>query len=106
MTTSVDNRPGWLSRRRIALAPFLILPAAAIAVQVFDGEVVLPSPLLISLLNTVFVSLVGFTVAWLAARAFYRSGLLQALWLGSATLVLGFANLLAAWLPPLALEFG
>jgi len=99
--TSVGSAVRSLPGRRLGLIPLLVLPAGAIAVQVFGVGVVSPSPLLVSVLNTVFLSLVGFGVAWFAAKAFYRSGSLQALWLGSATLVLGFGNLLGAWLNPL-----
>jgi PAS domain S-box-containing protein len=99
-STSTAIPFGWLSRRRLGLVPLLVLPAVAVAAQVFNAQFVSPSPLTVSVLNTIFISLVGFAVAWLAARAFYGSGLLQPLWLGSATLVWGFGNLLGAWLTP------
>lgn len=99
-STSAAIPFGWLSRRRLGLVPLLVLPAVAVAARVFNAQVVSPSPLTVSVLNTIFISLVGFAVAWLAARAFYGSGLLQPLWLGSATLVWGFGNLLGAWFTP------
>jgi len=74
---------------------FLVL-LALLLVQVFHISGVYNPSWLLSLLNIVFISLVCFLAAYLAARAFTVTGQVQLVWFGGAVCVYGLANLCSA----------
>ncbi len=79
----------------IAIPAFI---AIIVALAILDIKAVFEPPLLLPALNTLFVSLVSFAVAYISARCYMKMGLLNVLLLGCGVLVFGAGNLIAGWL--------
>ncbi len=56
------------------------------------------SPILVAILNTIFLSGVAFAVATMATKGFLATGSVQVILLGSGALTFGVGSLLAGWL--------
>lgn len=73
----------------------------SIITRVFDTQAAFDPPYALLLLNLVFVGIIGFLIAYLAAMSFIAEGVWPVLWLGAATLTFGFgsttAGLLSTW---------
>ncbi|MGA9349193.1 MAG: hypothetical protein WBW48_10370, partial [Anaerolineae bacterium] len=90
-----------LFRRAGAIAvPAFIVIIATLAV--LDIRVVFEPPLLLPILNTVFLSAIPLAVAYIAARTYLVNDSLGFLLLGCGMLVWGSGGLIAGWLitPP------
>ena len=81
---------------------FLPIPALAAAIGLvrfaFAPGLVFEPSWLLPLLNTLFVTLVCFAVAYLAARNYRATGRLQVLLLGAGVLVFGTGGAVAGFL--------
>ncbi|MDH5662692.1 MAG: hypothetical protein OEY92_06815, partial [Elusimicrobiota bacterium] len=88
---------GALARGLGAIAvPFFV--AIIVALAVLDIKAVFEPPLLLPVLNTLFVSLASFAVAYISAKCYLTTGLPNVLLLGCGVLTFGTANLIAGWL--------
>ena len=77
---------------------WLLALAFGVAIAVlafFRVEAVYSSPLLFTVLNIAFLSVISFVVSWVAARSYLRDGSKAVLLLGCGTLALGLGGLLA-----------
>ncbi len=92
------GRPGllytWSKRVALVSLPLFVLLIFALGAQTHQ-ESVFDSPWLLLFLNVLFLSLISFVVAFIAARAYLRSGIIRLLWLGGGALVFGLGNLMA-----------
>jgi len=82
----------------IPLPVFIAIVASLFTAQPYMPLVVFEPPLLLPILNTLFVSAVSFVVAYITARSYLTSGSLIPLLLGSAVLTFGSTGLVAGWL--------
>ncbi|MHB8765719.1 MAG: sensor histidine kinase [Deferrisomatales bacterium] len=89
-----DVSPGW---RALGLASLPALWAAIGVLAALDPRVAFEPPLLLPLLNTLFLSALPALVAVLAARSFIAGGDPALLWLGSGALAYGASSLVAGW---------
>jgi PAS domain S-box-containing protein len=82
------------------IIPVFIVIIAVLAI--LDIRVVSEPPLLLFILNTLFISVVSFVVAYISARNYLARGSLSFLLLGCGVLAFGSGNLVAGWLigPP------
>ena len=80
--------------------PAFIAIVAVLAIS--DIRVVFEPPLLLSILNTLFISVISFVVASISASNYLKSGSLNFLLLGCGVLAVGSGGLAAGWLigPP------
>jgi PAS domain S-box-containing protein len=80
--------------------PAFIAIIAVLALS--DIRVVFEPPLLLSILNTLFISIMSFVVASISASNYLKSGSLSFLLLGCGVLAVGSGGLAAGWLigPP------
>jgi len=80
--------------------PAFIVTIAVLAILDIKG--VFEPPLLLFILNTLFISVMSFVVASISARNYLKRGSLSFLLLGCGVLVLGSGGLVAGWLigPP------
>jgi PAS domain S-box-containing protein len=76
----------------------LILSLHSILPERPEQELVFSFPFLNFFLNTVFVFLSSFTVAYLAGRTYVRTGNLSLLLLGAGALTVGLGNAISSWL--------
>lgn len=84
--------------RYLAVIPVLAFIAIIITLVILDISVVFePSPLLF-ILNTLFISVIVFAVAYISARSYLTSGLPSLFLLGGGVLAFGAGNLVAGWL--------
>ncbi|MBI4303884.1 MAG: PAS domain S-box protein, partial [Chloroflexi bacterium] len=82
----------------VGLAVVLTSIAAFIVLMALDIRVAFGHPLLLPLLNTLFISLIFLTVAYIAGRVFLHTGE-RLLWLmGAGSFILGIAASMAGWL--------
>ncbi len=79
----------------ITIPAFIV---AIIALAILDIKAVFEPPLLLPVLNTLFVSVVSFAVAYISAKSYLRTGLPNVLLLGCGVLTFGVGNLIAGWL--------
>ncbi|MDD4860085.1 MAG: PAS domain-containing protein, partial [Dehalococcoidales bacterium] len=86
--------PQWFGFITFALLTLLLV--LAIHLEQRTGMVFNP-PLLLPTLNIIFISLSGFIVCYLAARAFVHTGIQAALWLGAGAYVFGLCNLISGF---------
>jgi PAS domain S-box-containing protein len=82
-----------------------VIPAFIVIIAILalsDIRVVFEPPLLLSILNTLFISIVSFVVASISASNYLKRGSLSFLLLGCGVLAFGFGGLAAGWLigPP------
>ena len=84
--------------KRIALLtiPFFLVIIAALAI--LNNTTVFEPPLLLPLMNTVFLGLIPLFIAWIAFRTYRSGGSLSVLLLGSGMLVFGLGSIAAGWL--------
>jgi PAS domain S-box-containing protein len=84
--------------KRIALLtiPFFLIIIAALAI--LNNTTVFEPPLLLPLMNTVFLGLFPLFIALIAFRTYRMSGSLSVLLLGSGMLVFGLGSIAAGWL--------
>lgn len=75
-----------------------IFVAIIVALAILDIKAVFEPPLLLPVLNTLFVSIVSFAVAYISAKCYLTTGLPNVLLLGCGVLTFGTANLIAGWL--------
>jgi PAS domain S-box-containing protein len=80
--------------------PAFIVIIAVLAIS--DIRVVFEPPLLLSILNTLFISVMSFVVASISASNYLKRGSFSFLLLGCGVLAFGSGNLVAGWLigPP------
>lgn len=83
--------------KRLGAIPIPIFIAIIASLAILDVRVVYEPPLLLLILNTLFVSLTSFTVAYISARSYLTSGSLTLLLLGCGVLAYGFGGLVAGW---------
>lgn len=79
----------------VAIPAFI---AVIVALAILNIKTVFEPPLLLPALNTLFVSVVSFTVAYISARCYIKMGLFNVFLLGCGVLMLGAGNLIAGWL--------
>ncbi len=80
------------------LIPVMLSIALVVIFRVWlPSAAVFEPPYLLSILNTVFLALMPFTVAFLAGRSYVATGSLNILLIGCALLVFGAGNLVAGW---------
>ena len=72
--------------------------ALILALAILDIRAVFEPPLLLPMLNMLFVSAVSFAVAYISARCYLTMGLPNILLLGCGVLTFGAGNLIAGWL--------
>jgi len=84
--------------KHIAAVAVLALLVITAVLFLLGVEVVFEPPLLLPVLNTVFISAISFAVAYIAARSYLASGSFSVLMLGCGMLVYGSGGLLAGWL--------
>jgi PAS domain S-box-containing protein len=82
-----------------------VIPAFLVIIAVLtilDIRVIFEPPLLLFILNTLFISVISFAVAYISARNYLKSGSPSFLLLGCGVLTFGVGNLVAGWLigPP------
>ncbi len=75
-----------------------IFVAIIVVLAILDIKAVFEPPLLLPVLNTLFVSVVSFAVAYISAKCYLTTGLPNVLLLGCGVLTFGTANLIAGWL--------
>jgi len=75
-----------------------IFVAIIVVLAILDIKAVFEPPLLLPALNTLFVSVISFAVAYISARCYIKMGLSNVLLLGCGVLTFGTANLIAGWL--------
>ena len=94
-----DSRLSWgaLARGLGAIA-VPIFVAIIVALAILDIKAVFEPPLLLPVLNMLFVSVVSFAVAYISAKCYLTTGLPNVLLLGCGVLTFGTANLIAGWL--------
>ncbi|TET63392.1 hypothetical protein E3J48_02530, partial [Candidatus Aerophobetes bacterium] len=78
-----------------AVPAFIALIAILV---ILDIRLVFEPSLLLPVLNTVFISIMAFLVAYLSARGYLRTGSLNLLLVGTGVLAFGSANQVAGWL--------
>jgi hypothetical protein len=89
----IDNRLFY-----IGLLPVLLSVAVIVLFRILGPSVtVFEPPHLLAVLNTIFLALIPFTVAYLAGRSYVATGSLAVLLTGCALLVFGSGNLVAGW---------
>ncbi|MFB0526822.1 MAG: PAS domain S-box protein [bacterium] len=95
-----DGSPlsGHLLFRRLGAIAIPVLIVAIAILAILDIRVVFEPPLLLPLLNTVFISIVSFAVAYISARCYLSTGLPNILLLGCGVLGFGTGNLVSGWL--------
>ncbi len=59
-------------------------------------------PFLIPVLDTAFISLIGFLVTWYAIYIFLKIGFQAVLWLGAGAFTIGFSAFIAGWFTDLS----
>ena len=79
----------------IAIPAFIVLIAI---LAILDIKAVFEPPLLLPVLNTLFVFVVPFAVAYISAKCYLTMGLPNVLLLGCGVLMFGTGNLIAGWL--------
>ena len=84
--------------RRLAPIPVPAFIALIAILAVLDIRVMVEPYVLLPVLNTVFISVMAFLVAYLSARSYVATGSLNLLLLGSGVLAFGSANQVAGWL--------
>jgi len=82
----------------VPLPVFIVIIAALFIAQPYTPLVVFEPPLLLPILNTLFISATSFLVAYISARSYLTSGSLTPLLLGCGVLMFGSTGLLAGWL--------
>ncbi|MCX6659521.1 MAG: hypothetical protein NTX81_03980 [Candidatus Bathyarchaeota archaeon] len=75
-----------------------VLTIATIGLGVLDPGGIFEPPMLLCLLNILFLSLMSFVVAYISMRSYLASGLLSVLMIGSGLLQFGSASLIAGFL--------
>lgn len=75
-----------------------IFVAIIVVLAILDIKAVFEPPLLLPALNTLFVSLASFAIAYISAKCYLTTGLPNVLLLGCGVLTFGTANLIAGWL--------
>ena len=85
-----------LKRLAAILVPGFI--ALIVTLAILDIRVVLEPPLLLPILNTVFLSVIAYVVAYLSVKSYLTTGSLSLLLLGGGVLVFGSGNQVAGWL--------
>jgi PAS domain S-box-containing protein len=93
------SRSGLHVLRRLGVLPFFVFVALIAILVRMDLRAVFEPPLLLPLLNTVFLSAIPFAVAYYLARGYVRSGSFNLLLLGCGMMILGTGAFLAGWLP-------
>ena len=78
-----------------AVPAFIALIAILV---ILDIRLVFEPSLLLPVLNTVFISIMAFLVAYLSARGYLKTGSLNLLLVGTGVLAFGSANQVAGWL--------
>lgn len=76
--------------------PFFILLITLFVL--LDIEVVFEPPLLLPILNTVFISAISFVIAYISARSYLKGASFSVLLLGCGMLAFGLSSLFAGWL--------
>ncbi len=84
--------------RRLAAIPVPAFIVVIAVLFILDVRAVFEPPLLLPILNTVFLCAMPLAVAYAAARVYLASGSLSLLLLGCGMLVLGSGGLVAGWL--------
>jgi PAS domain S-box-containing protein len=90
--------------KRISFIPLPLIVAIAVIIYIVDMRTIYEPPLLLPILNTIFTSGGGFTIALIAASAYVFGAKRQALFLGGGSLALGISALLAGWIFPNSLN--
>jgi len=89
------------SLKRLGAVPlpvFIAIVATLFIAQPYMPLVVFEPPLLLPVLNALFISAISFVVAYISARSYLISGSFIPLLLGSAVLTFGSTGLVAGWL--------
>jgi hypothetical protein len=81
----------------IALVAFAAVTMYFIVTGSGSADVYEP-PLLLPVLNTIFLSLVCFVVAYISGRAYLANGSLRLLLIGTGMLIFGATSMVAGWL--------
>ena len=83
----------------VVIAGFIVIIAT---LALLDIRAVFEPPLLLFILNTLFLSIVAFIVAYMSATSYLAGGSVNLLFLGCGVLVLGATSPIAGWLihPP------
>jgi len=90
----------WRSAHRLknlAVIPIPLLIAIIIVLVLVSPTQVFEPPFLLPLLNTLFLSIIPFTVAYLAWRSYTVSGTISILFMGCGMLAFGFGALIAGF---------
>ena len=81
--------------RYLGLISVLAIPALILYFRIAHASVVFEPPLLLPILNAVFLFLMPYTVAYLAMRSYLADGTFLLLMLGCSVLAFGFGSLVA-----------
>ena len=96
------NSRSWLKNtdlyRYLAAIPIPVFIVLIAVLTPFDNKAVLVSPLLLPILNTIFISAIYFVVAYICAKSYLARGSVGIFLLGCGMLVFGSAALLGGWL--------
>ncbi|MCK4721884.1 MAG: hypothetical protein KAT75_01210, partial [Dehalococcoidia bacterium] len=84
--------------RRFALTAVPAFIALIAILAILDIRLVFEPSLLLPVLNTVFISIMAFLVAYLSARGYLKTGSLNLLFVGTGVLAFGSTNQVAGWL--------
>ena len=87
---------GW--RKSLAILPLPLLIAIIIILAFINPTLVFEPPFLLPALNVLFLSLIPFTVAYLAWKSYAASGALTLLFTGCGMVAFGFGSLVAGFI--------
>ncbi|NJD53842.1 MAG: PAS domain S-box protein [Candidatus Methanoperedens sp.] len=90
--------------KRFSFIPLPLITAIAIILYFVDIQTTYEPHLLLPVLNTIFTSGAGFTIAFIAASAYVFGAKRPALFLGGGALAFGISALLAGWIFPNSLN--
>ncbi len=83
--------------KNFAAVPFVVLAAIILIFAILDSNVSYESESLLKALNTLFLAILPFVVSIYAAKAYFSYTSSNIFMLGSGTLALGWASLVAGW---------
>ncbi len=83
--------------KRLGLVPIFAVSFGMVLLALLNVNVSWEAPFLLLLLNTLFISVIAFGIAYIAAVGYVRTGLNNLLLLGCAVLAFGLGGLIAAW---------
>ncbi len=89
----------WKILGSLSVAAFLVL---LLVIRLVEPAVAYESPLLLAILNTVFLCFIPLWMAILAARSYQATGISGFLLIGSGLLFFGISSLYAGWVMPLS----